>query len=58
MSHEMEALTGVVRGAMAGTLLVMFIGLWVWVFGKRQRAGFEVAARLPLEEDRIGDERT
>jgi len=57
MSHEMEALAGVVRGVMAGTLLVMFIGLWVWVFGQRQRAGFEAAGRLPLEEDRIGDER-
>ncbi|MBS0421261.1 MAG: cbb3-type cytochrome c oxidase subunit 3 [Proteobacteria bacterium] len=58
MSHEMEALTGLLRGVMAGTLLLMFVGLWIWVFGKRQRAGFEAAARLPLEEDRSGDART
>ena len=58
MSHEMEAWAGVVRGVMAGTLLLMFLGLWVWVFSRRQRTRFEAAARLPLEEDRIGDERT
>ena len=58
MSHEMEALTGLVRGVMAGVLLLMFIGLWVWVFGSRRRATFEAAARLPLEEDRIGADRS
>jgi len=58
MSHEMEALTGLLRGVTAGTLLLMFVGLWIWVFGKRQRAAFEAAAHLPLEEDRSGDERT
>ncbi len=58
MSHELEALTGMVRGAMAGILLVMFVGLWVWVFGSRQRAAFEAAARLPLEEDQAGVEKS
>jgi cbb3-type cytochrome oxidase subunit 3 len=51
MSHELEAFTGLVRGVMAGILLVMFVGLWAWVFGSRRRATFESAARLPLEED-------
>lgn len=58
MSQELEAVTGLVRGVMAGILLVMFIGLWVWVFGRRQRAAFEAAARLPLEEDRAGVEQS
>ncbi len=58
MSHELEAVTGLVRGVMAGILLVMFIALWVWVFGRKQRAGFEDAARLPLEDDRAGDEKS
>jgi cytochrome c oxidase cbb3-type subunit 4 len=58
MSPEMEALCGLVRGTMAGILLVMFIGLWVWVYGSRRRATFEAAARLPLEEDRIGADRS
>jgi cbb3-type cytochrome oxidase subunit 3 len=57
MSHEMEALTGLVRGTMAGILLLMFIGLWVWVYGSRRRTMFETAARLPLEEDRSGADR-
>ena len=58
MSPEMEALTGVLRGAMAAILLVMFVGLWVWVFSSRRRATFESAARLPLEDDRIGVDRS
>ena len=58
MSHEMEAFTGVLRGTMAGILLVMFVGLWLWVFSGRRRATFESAARLPLEEDRTGVERS
>jgi len=58
MSHEMEAFTGLLRGAMAGVLLVMFVGLWVWVFNSKRRSGFESAARLPLEEDRPGVERS
>jgi len=57
MSHEMEAFSGLVRGAMAGILLLMFVGLWIWVFGSRRRATFEAAARLPLEEDRLGVDR-
>ncbi len=51
MSHEMEALTGMLRGLMAGVLLVMFVGLWIWVFGAKRRKSFEVTSRLPLEED-------
>ncbi len=58
MSHEMEALTGMLRGVMAGILLVMFVGLWIWVFGRGQRAAFEAASRLPLEEDRAGVEKS
>lgn len=58
MSHELEALTGLVRGVMAGILVVMFVGLWLWVFGSRQRAAFEAAALLPLEEDRAGVEKS
>src|SRR3569833_2761449 len=38
MSHEMEALTGLVRGTMAGILLLMFIGLWFWVYSRSRRA--------------------
>jgi cytochrome c oxidase cbb3-type subunit IV len=54
MSPEMQAFAGVVRGVMAGALLVIFVGLWVWVYGARRRQWFESAARLPLEEDGPG----
>jgi len=55
MSHEMQALTGMIRGLMAGVLLIMFLGLWMWVFRTRHRQSFEMASRLPLEEDPTGD---
>jgi cbb3-type cytochrome oxidase subunit 3 len=54
MSSEIEGITGLIRGAMAGVLLTMFVGLWLWVFAAKRRASFESAARLPLEEDSSG----
>ena len=55
MSSEVEVLTGIVRGVMAGVLLLTFIGLCGWVLGPGRQAGFESAALLPLEEDFPGD---
>lgn len=55
MSSEVEVLTGIVRGVMAGVLLLTFIGLCCWVLGPGRQAGFESAALLPLEEDFPGD---
>jgi cytochrome c oxidase cbb3-type subunit IV len=54
MSTEMESLTGLVRGLMAGLLLAIFVGLWIWAFAAKRRASFESASRLPLEEDDSG----
>ena len=54
MSPEMEAFAGVLRGVMAGALLFIFVGLWVWVYGAKRRQWFESASRLPLEEDGPG----
>ena len=51
MSPAMMAGTGIVRGVVAGVLLVAFIALWISVYSARRRTGFEVAARLPLEDD-------
>ncbi|HUI62003.1 MAG TPA: CcoQ/FixQ family Cbb3-type cytochrome c oxidase assembly chaperone [Steroidobacteraceae bacterium] len=51
MSAELEAFTGVVRGLMAGLLLLMFVGLFLWVYSGKRRKSFESASRLPLEED-------
>src|SRR5438105_3313647 len=53
MSSEVESVAGLVRGFMAGLLLVMFVGLWIWAFAAKRRKSFESASRLPLEEDRL-----
>ena len=32
-------------------LLVLFVGIVYWAFGRRRKADFESAARIPLEDD-------
>ena len=54
MRSEMEIVAGLLRGVMAGVLLAMFIGLWIWAFAGKRRKSFESASRLPLEEDSSG----
>lgn len=54
MSAELESLTGIVRGVMAGALLITFVCLFVWVYGSKRRQWFDSASRLPLEEDGPG----
>ena len=39
------------RGVVTGVLLVLFIWLAVWAWGKGRRQTFEAAARLPLEDE-------
>ena len=51
MSIEMESLAGLLRGVMAGVLLVMFVWLCLWVFAAKRRTSFESTSLLPLEED-------
>jgi len=53
MSAELQAVAGLARGLMAGVLLAMFLGLWLWAFSAGRRERFEFAARLPLEEDTL-----
>jgi cytochrome c oxidase cbb3-type subunit 4 len=47
----MLAGTGVLRGIVAGVLLVAFTALWLWAYSARRRPAFEEVARLPLEDD-------
>lgn len=51
MSPEMLSAAGILRGVVAGALLVAFISLWFWAYGSRRRAVFDAMARLPLEDD-------
>ena len=51
MSPDTEIATGVLRGVVAGVLFAAFLLLWLWAYSARRKPGFEVASRLPLEED-------
>ena len=53
MSPEMMAGTGILRGVVAGVLLVAFIGLWLWAYSARRRPLFEAVSHLPLEDDTV-----
>ena len=30
---------------------VTFLGIWYWAFARRNRSGFDEAARIPFEQD-------
>jgi len=51
MSAEIVAATGILRGVVAGVLLLAFTALWLWAYNGRRRAIFDRAAQLPLEDD-------
>ena len=45
---------------MAGTIFLLilmaaFIGIVIWVFGRKRKARFEANARIPLDDDK-GDQ--
>jgi cytochrome c oxidase cbb3-type subunit 4 len=39
------------RGTVTGVLLVLFVWLTVWAWGKARKTSFDEAARLPLEDE-------
>ena len=44
-------------GIVTTALLVVFIGGWVWAWSPRRRHEFEEAARLPLDDGNVENER-
>jgi cbb3-type cytochrome oxidase subunit 3 len=46
---------GVVRGILTLTLLLLFIGLAVWAWGRSRQGVFDEMARLPLDDDSNDD---
>jgi cytochrome c oxidase cbb3-type subunit 4 len=42
------------RSAVTVVAFVMFIAIVLWAFSDRSKAGFDRAARLPLEEEEDG----
>ena len=42
---------GTVRGLWALGVMLAFLGVVVWAYGRRRKADFDEAAQLPLRED-------
>jgi cytochrome c oxidase cbb3-type subunit 4 len=42
---------GLVRGMITLSLLLLFIGLFIWAWSGRRKDLFERMAQLPLEDD-------
>jgi len=42
---------GTYAGLVTLVLFVCFVGGLIWLFGKRRRADFEDAARMPLDDE-------
>ncbi len=40
-----------IAGVITAALLCLFIGITVWAWSKKNRARFEEASRLPLDDD-------
>ena len=51
MSPAMIAGTGILRGVVAGILLITFLAVWLWTYSAKRRSAFDEAAQLPLEDD-------
>ena len=41
----------VLRAVILITLMVSFVGLWVWAWSRKRKPAFHEASLLPLEED-------
>jgi cbb3-type cytochrome oxidase subunit 3 len=37
--------------------MAAFIGIVIWVFGRRRKARFEASARIPLDDDKRSGKR-
>ncbi len=43
--------SGTLSGIATAVLIVLFVGVCIWAYSARQRARFDAAARMPLEDD-------
>ncbi len=46
----------IVRGILTLVLMLSFITLVVWLYGKRHKHTFDYAAQMPLEDDPPADQ--
>jgi cytochrome c oxidase cbb3-type subunit 4 len=47
----MSQAIGIVSGVITVVLMLLLAGIYAWAWSSRRRAGFDAAARLPLEDD-------
>ena len=47
----MNELIGTLFSAWTVVVCVLFVGISWWVFGSARKAGYEGAARIPLDDD-------
>jgi cytochrome c oxidase cbb3-type subunit IV len=43
--------SGTLSGIATGVLILIFVGVWIWAYGKHRKSSFDAAARLPLEDE-------
>ncbi|EED35623.1 cytochrome c oxidase, cbb3-type, CcoQ subunit [Luminiphilus syltensis NOR5-1B] len=43
------------RGLSTAFLLVAFVGLVIWAYGRKQKKAFDEAANLPFEDEAINE---
>jgi cytochrome c oxidase cbb3-type subunit IV len=47
-----------VAGIITGVLLVLFVAGWIWAWRPARREEFDAAARLPLTDDVVEENRS
>lgn len=47
----MNPVWGEIAGAFILTMMITFVGIWIWAWRKRHRRVFDQMAKLPMHED-------
>jgi cytochrome c oxidase cbb3-type subunit 4 len=42
---------GTVRGLLTAAIMLLFIGIFAWSFGRRRKTDFDRLSQMPLEDD-------
>lgn len=42
---------GLISGIITGSLIVIFLAVWVWAWSKSNKDAFDKMSKLPLEEN-------
>ena len=47
----MSSLWGHLAGVITTTLMISFIGTWIWVWNRRHKPEYDALARLPMQDE-------